>query len=98
MRYPASKKLEIIRLTECLQRPAKWTLDKLGVPRRIILSWQNELADRLSYSEVCGTSQMETHLGFGLKIDELKTIMLRLSFPNPYLIFYLVTRRQLEPL
>ena len=34
MRYPASEKLEIIRLVERSSRPAKWTLDKLGVNRR----------------------------------------------------------------
>ena len=33
MRYPASEKLEIIRLVERSARSAKWTLDKLGVPR-----------------------------------------------------------------
>ena len=38
MRYPASEKLEIIRLVERSARPAKWTLDKLGVPRRPLLS------------------------------------------------------------
>jgi len=39
MRYPASEKLEIIRLVERSQRPAKWTLDKLGVPRRTFYRW-----------------------------------------------------------
>ena len=39
MRYPASDKLEIIRLVERSQRPAKWTLDKLGVPRRTFYRW-----------------------------------------------------------
>ncbi len=39
MRYPASEKLEIIRLVERSSRPAKWTLDKLGVPRRTFYRW-----------------------------------------------------------
>lgn len=39
MRYPASEKLEIIRLVECSSRPAKWTLDKLGIPRRTFYRW-----------------------------------------------------------
>lgn len=39
MRYPASEKLEIIRLVERSQRPAKWTLDKLGVPRPTFYRW-----------------------------------------------------------
>ncbi len=34
MRYPASENLEIIRLVERSSRPAKWTLDKLGINRR----------------------------------------------------------------
>jgi putative transposase len=33
MRYPASEKLEIIRLVERSYLPIKQTLDKLGVPR-----------------------------------------------------------------
>ena len=33
MRYPASEKLEIIRLVEQSHLPAKRTLDKLGIPR-----------------------------------------------------------------
>jgi len=41
MRYPASEKLEIIHLVECSSRPAKWTLDKLGVPRRTFYRWYN---------------------------------------------------------
>jgi len=39
MRYPASEKLEIIRLVERSARPAKWTLDKLGVSRRTFYRW-----------------------------------------------------------
>ena len=52
MRYPASEKLEIIHLVERSQRPAKWTLDKLGVPRRTFYRWYDRylnyggLADR----------------------------------------------------
>jgi hypothetical protein len=33
MRYPASEKLEIIRLVEGSHLPAKRTLDRLGIPR-----------------------------------------------------------------
>ena len=39
MRYPASEKLEIIRMVERSSRPAKWTLDKLGVQRRTFYRW-----------------------------------------------------------
>jgi predicted DNA-binding protein (UPF0251 family) len=33
MRYPASEKLEIIRMVEQSHLSAKQTLDKLGIPR-----------------------------------------------------------------
>jgi len=39
MRYPASEKLEIIRLVEQSHLPAKQTLDKLGIPRRTFYRW-----------------------------------------------------------
>ena len=41
MRYPALEKLEIIRLVERSQRPVKWTLDKLGLPRRTFYRWHS---------------------------------------------------------
>ena len=39
MRYPASKKLEIIRLVEKSYLPVKQTLDKLGIPRTTFYRW-----------------------------------------------------------
>jgi len=39
MRYPASEKLEIIRLVEQSHLPAKRTLDKLGIPRSTFYRW-----------------------------------------------------------
>jgi transposase InsO family protein/transposase-like protein len=39
MRYPASEKLEIIRLVEQSHLPAKHTLDKLGIPRTTFYRW-----------------------------------------------------------
>ncbi|MBG6174259.1 putative DNA-binding protein (UPF0251 family) [Labrenzia sp. EL_208] len=33
MRYPASEKLEILRLVEQSHLPAKQTIDTLGIPR-----------------------------------------------------------------
>ena len=47
MRYPASEKLEIIRLVEQSHLPAKRTLDKLGIPRTTILSLVRPLSDLL---------------------------------------------------
>ena len=34
MRYPASEKLEVIRIVEQSHLPAKQTLDRLGIARR----------------------------------------------------------------
>jgi len=39
MRYPASEKLEIIRLVEGSHLPSKRTLDKLGIPRTTFYRW-----------------------------------------------------------
>ena len=39
MRYPASEKLEIIRIVEQAHLPAKQTLDQLGVARRTFYRW-----------------------------------------------------------
>ena len=39
MRYPASEKLEIIRLVEQSHLPVKQTLDKLGIPRTTFYRW-----------------------------------------------------------
>jgi len=39
MRYPASEKLEIIRLVERSHLPLKQTLDKLGIPRTTFYRW-----------------------------------------------------------
>ncbi len=39
MKYPASEKLEIIRLVEQSHLPTKRTLDKLGIPRTTFYRW-----------------------------------------------------------
>lgn len=39
MRYSASEKLEIIRIVEQSNLPAKRTLDKLGIARRTFYRW-----------------------------------------------------------
>ena len=39
MRYPASEKLEVIRLVERSHLPAKPTLDMLGIPRTTFYRW-----------------------------------------------------------
>ena len=39
MRYPASEKLEIIRLIELSPLPVRRTLEKLGIPRATFYRW-----------------------------------------------------------
>lgn len=39
MRYPASEKLEIIRLVERAHLPVRGTLDKLGIPSTTFYRW-----------------------------------------------------------
>ena len=39
MRYPASEKLEIIRIVEQSHLPVKHTLDKLGISRPTFYRW-----------------------------------------------------------
>src|SRR5271169_4703758 len=39
MRYPASEKLEIIRIVEQSHLPARRTLEQLGIPRRTFYCW-----------------------------------------------------------
>jgi len=41
MRYPASEKLEIIRLVEQSHLPAKQTLAKLGIPKTTFYRWDD---------------------------------------------------------
>ena len=46
MRYPASEKLEIIRLVEQSHLPVRRTLEKLGISRATFYRWYDRLPDR----------------------------------------------------
>ena len=45
MRYPASEKLEIIRIVEQSHLSARRTLEKLGIPRRTFSRWYDRYLD-----------------------------------------------------
>ena len=45
MRYPASEKLEIIRIVEQSHLPAKRTLDQLGIARRTFYRWYDRFLE-----------------------------------------------------
>ena len=70
MRYPASEKLEIIRVVEQSHLPAKRTLDQLGIPRRTFYRWYDRyleggpeaLEDRPS-----APNRVWTRIGGGLR-------------------------------
>lgn len=42
MRYPATEKLEIIRLVEQSHLPTKQTIDRLGIPRTTFYRWYDK--------------------------------------------------------
>ena len=53
MTYPASEKLEIIRIVEQSHLPVKRTLDQLGIARRTFYRWYDRyLAGGLEVSPV----------------------------------------------
>ena len=68
MRYPASEKLEIIRLVEGSHLPAKRTLDMIGVPRTTFYRWYDRylslgasgLEDRPSHPAGSGAGSLTT--------------------------------------
>ena len=45
MRYPASEKLEIIRIVAQSHLPARRTLEQLGIPRRTFCRWYDRYLD-----------------------------------------------------
>ena len=50
MRYPASEKLEIIRLVEQSHLPVRRTLEKLGIQPARFYRWYDRHADRRTTS------------------------------------------------
>jgi len=94
MRYPASEKLEIIRLVEGSHLPAKQTLDKLGIPRRTFYRWydrylengEDGLVDRASHpgrvSNKIPDSIRSDLLDMALDIPELSPRELAVRFTD----------------
>ena len=83
MRYPASEKLEIIRLVERSHLPLKRTLDKLGIPRTTFYRWYGlyqsggpeALEDRS-----CGPSRVWNRIP-----DDVRTRIVDLALDEPEL-------------
>ena len=94
MRYPASEKLEIIRIVEQSHLPAKRTLDQLGIARRTFYRWYDRyleggpeaLADRSSapnwvWNRIAPEVQDQI-VGLALDYSELSPRELALRFTD----------------
>jgi len=83
MRYPASEKLEIIRLVEGSHLPVKRTLEKLGVSRPTFYRWYDRY---LQFGEV-GLEDRKSHPGrvWNRIPDTVRQAMLEMALARPEL-------------
>ena len=85
MRYPASEKLEIIRIVEQSHLPSKITLDKLGVARRTFYRWYDRYLEggpgRSGTRTACGRKPTRA-ANAAVNISAIAvTVMMRMSLP-----------------
>ena len=83
MRYPASEKLEIIRLVEGSHLPVKRTLEKLGVSRPTFYRWY----DRYLQRGAVGLEDRKSHPGrvWNRIPDKVRQAMLEMALARPEL-------------
>jgi transposase InsO family protein len=83
MRYPASEKLEIIRLVERSHLPAKRTLEKFGIPRTTFYRWY----DRYQALGEAGLEDRSPHPGrvWDRIPDDVRERLVRLALDEPEL-------------
>ena len=83
MRYPASERLEIIRLVEGSHLPVKRTLQKLGVSRPTFYSWY----DRYFQRGEAGLADRKSHPGrvWNRIPDTVRQAMLEMALARPEL-------------
>ena len=83
MRYPASEKLEIIRLVEGSHLPVKRTLEKLGVSRPTYYRWY----DRYLQRGEAGLEDLKSHPGrvWNRIPDKVRQAMLDMALACPEL-------------
>jgi transposase InsO family protein len=83
MRYPASEKLEIIRLVEGSHLPVKRTLEKLGVSRPTYYRWY----DRYLQRGEAGLEDLKSHPGhvWNRIPDKVRQAMLDMALARPEL-------------
>jgi len=83
MRYPASEKLEIIRLVEGSHLPAKRTLDRLGIARPTFYRWY-DLYRRFGEAALEDRSPGPKH-GWNRIPDKIRQQVLELALEQPEL-------------
>ena len=83
MRYPASEKLEIIKLVEGSHLPVKQTLEKLGVSRPTFYRWYNRHLQRGE----AGLEDRKPHPGrvWNRIPDDVRQAMLEMALARPEL-------------
>jgi transposase-like protein len=69
MRYPASEKLEIIRLVEQSHLSVKRTLEKLGIPRATFYSSTSDADERSELHHTRSPLPMSNDLQFELGLS-----------------------------
>ena len=96
MRYPASEKLEIIRLVEGSHLPAKQTLDKLGIPKTTFYRWYDRYL-------VAGADGLEDQAPMPSIVwnripDNIRDKLIELALACPMSVARLITRKLRERL
>ena len=83
MRYPASGKLEVIRLVEQSHLPAKRTLEMLGIPKTTFYRWY----DRYTAFGEAGLEDRRPHPGrvWNRIPDEVRQAVIDLALDEPEL-------------
>ncbi len=81
MRYPATEKLEIIRLVEQSHLPAKRTLDMLGIPKTTFYRWY----DRYQAFGEAGLADRRPHPGrvWNRIPDDVRQAVVDLALDEP---------------
>ena len=83
MRYPASEKLEIIRLVEGARLPVRHTLEKIGIPRATFYRWYDR-------HKTGGPGALEDHRPRRMRVwnripDHVREMIVKLALDEPTL-------------
>ena len=83
MRYPASEKLEIIRLVEGARLPVRHTLEKIGIPRATFYRWYDR-------HKTGGPEALEDHRPRRMRVwnripDHVREMIVKLALDEPTL-------------